>query len=78
MKQEKQLQELFGKHFFQWAFYCDNRQQNNIGKYWIKVETDLDGEYKAWQVRDVKSLEEGWKQLIKKIKNDRRTNIHPS
>lgn len=65
---EFELQKLFGDHFFQVAFYCDNRSQNNIGKYWIKVETDLEGEYRAWQVRDKPSLEEAWVEIIKKIK----------
>jgi len=65
---ELELQEVFGQNFFQVAFYVDNRKQNNIGKYWVKVETDQNGEYKAWQVRDADSLEEAWDKIIKKIK----------
>lgn len=64
---QKQLQKKFGKHFYQVAFYDDNRSQNNIGKYWVKLETDIDGEYKAWQVRDVSSFEDGYKKLLNKI-----------
>jgi hypothetical protein len=65
---QTELQKVFGSHFFQIAFYCDNREQNNIGKYWVKLETDIDGEYKAWQVRDVNSFEDGYLQLLQKVK----------
>ena len=61
------LQKKFGEHFFQIAFYCDNRSQNNIGKFWCKLETDVNGEYKAWQVRDVESFEDGYQKLLLKI-----------
>jgi len=65
---EVELQEIFGQNFFQFAFYVDNRKQNNIGKYWVKVESDISGHYNAWQVRDAVSLEEAWIEIIKKIK----------
>lgn len=65
---QKESEKIFGHHFFQIAFYCDNREQNNIGKIWIKVETDFNGEYKAWQIRDVSSFEEAYREIIKKIK----------
>jgi hypothetical protein len=64
---QTKLQEVFGEHFFQVAFYCDNRQQNNIGKFWAKLETDINGEYKAWQVRDVESFEDGFNKLVLKV-----------
>ena len=65
---QKELETIFGHHFFQIAFYCDNRQQNNIGRIWIKVETDVDGEYRAWQVRDCESFESAYEEILKKIK----------
>ena len=72
---QKNLQAKFGEHFFQIAFYCDNRQQNNIGKFWVKLETDIDGEYKAWQVRNVESFKDGYKKLLEKLDAD---GIYPS
>jgi hypothetical protein len=65
---QKELEKIFGKHFMQIAFYLDNREQNNIGKFWCKLETDVDGEYKAWQVRDCDSFEDCYAKIIKKIK----------
>ncbi len=68
MNFEQELNELLGEHFWQIAFYNDNRIQNNIGRYWIKIETDQNGDYKAWQVRDIESFEQGYSQLIERIK----------
>lgn len=65
---QAELEQIFGHHFFQIAFYCDNREQNNIGRIWIKVETDVNGEYKAWQVRDAKSFDSAYQDILKKIK----------
>ena len=66
---ERQLQKQFGNKFFQFAFYVDNRKLKRIGKYWIKVETEAsENEYKAYQIRDIKSLDDGFKKLLRRIK----------
>ena len=66
---EKELSKLFGDRFFQFAFYVDGRKEKAIGKYWVKVETELDNqEYKAWQARECESLEEAFNTVLEKIK----------
>ena len=66
---EKELQGIFGERFFQFAFYVDNRRDKIIGKYWVKVETELENQdYRAWQVREKNSLEEAWTEIIEKVK----------
>ena len=64
---QQELELKFGHNFFQIAFYCDNREQNNIGKFWCKLETDNEKGYLAWQVRDCDSFEDCYEKLLKKI-----------